>query len=89
MKQTITKSMFRNEFIRMNRVENFSYKGLGALYDYLEEMDENYDLEVIALCCEYCEETIKEALENHNLKDLEELEGVIWCDGVTVLYVQY
>ena len=33
----------------------FSYEGLRAIFDYLEELDENYDLDVIAICCDYVE----------------------------------
>lgn len=37
---------------------NFSYKGLRVLFEYLDETydeDNPYELDVIALCCEYSE----------------------------------
>lgn len=93
MKQTITKGDFRDAFVRMDRMGNFSYDGLGALYDYLEEaFEEEYDLDVIALCCDYNEDDIDEVLRSYNLKSIEELEEnttVVWKDEKRVLYVQY
>ena len=92
MKQTISKSDFRDMFVRFNRVDNFSYEGLGALYDHLEEIDEDYDLDVIGLCCEYAEDSIENVLKEYNLESLDELNDetlVVWSDDVSVLYVQY
>ena len=38
---------------------NFSYDGLGALFDYIEELEhdigEDIEFDPIALCCEYSE----------------------------------
>ena len=55
MIKTLTKSNFRDEFSNYNRNNQFTYEGLGALYDFLEEIDEKWELDVIALCCEYTE----------------------------------
>ena len=33
----VSKSEFRDEFTKMNRENQFSYKGLNALYDYIEK----------------------------------------------------
>lgn len=52
-----TASQFRDEFNRAGRGNQFSYEGLGLLFDYLEEIDPDYDLDVIALCCDYTEST--------------------------------
>jgi hypothetical protein len=56
VKQIITQSQFHDAFKRCGRGEQFSYGALNALYDYLEEVgdetDQEYDLDVIALCCE-------------------------------------
>ena len=49
---------FERAFKRYER-ENFSYDGLKALFEYLEEYEEStgeeVELDVIALCCEYTE----------------------------------
>ena len=59
MKTTVSKSDFRDAFQRMGRENNFSYDGLGALYDFIEQMDGDCgtesELDVIALCCEFNE----------------------------------
>jgi hypothetical protein len=96
MKQTINKSMFHDAFRNYDRLENFSYEGREALYDSLIECEESsgeeMELDVIALCCEYSEEKIGDALKNYNLESLEELTEqtcVIWNDGERVLFVNY
>ena len=49
---------FERAFKRCER-DNFSYDGLKALFEYLEEYEdstgEEVELDVIALCCEYAE----------------------------------
>ena len=54
MKQTISLHDFRQAFQSI-RPDSFSYEGLEALYDFLEEVDPDYDLDVIALCCDFTE----------------------------------
>ena len=55
MQQEVTKYQFHDAFKRMGRGEQFSYAGLSALYDYLDDVDPEYSLDVIALCCEFTE----------------------------------
>ena len=66
MKQTINLHTFREAFYKMGRKEQFSYEGLEILFDYIEEveqdMDEETELDVIALCCDYVESTIDELI---------------------------
>tara|TARA_R100000808_G_scaffold516_1_gene2756 strand:+ start:1751 stop:2047 length:297 start_codon:yes stop_codon:yes gene_type:complete len=58
MKQSVSMYDFERAFKRYER-ENFSYDGLKALFEYLEEFEagtgEEIELDVIALCCEYAE----------------------------------
>ena len=96
MKQTVNRNNFHDAFRNMGRGEQFSYEALNALYDYLEEMyadgEEEYELDVVALCCEYAEDSIANVLKAYSLEDLDELRDntqVIWEDGDDVLYVQY
>ena len=89
MKQTITKSMFRDAFVHMGRKENFSYDGLGVLFDYLEEIDEDHELDVIALCCDFSEDTIENVLKEYGLDSIEELQEkttVLSVDDETIVY---
>ena len=59
MKQTVNFSEFHDGFLAADRMDNFSYKGLRALFDYLEDYEEQCETEiefdVIALCCDYSE----------------------------------
>ena len=55
MQQEVTKCQFHDAFKRMGRGDQFSYAGLNALYDYLDDIDPEYSLDVIALCCEFTE----------------------------------
>jgi hypothetical protein len=59
MKQTVNKYDFTEAFRQAGRQDQFSYTGLCALFDYLEEYEEaagtELELDVIALCCDYSE----------------------------------
>ena len=67
MKQTVTKSEFTAAFHNANRGDNFSHAGLCALYGYLTELEsdigEEYELDVIALCCDFSEYSVAELRE--------------------------
>ncbi len=80
MKQSINFSQFCDAFRDMNRNNNFTYDGKRALYDYLENYEEDtgeeIELDIIALCVEYTEyENLKELQENYtDIESMEELE---------------
>jgi hypothetical protein len=53
MKQTINHaSQFRDAFRAAGRQDQFSYEALGLLFDYLEDVHPDYELDVIGLCCD-------------------------------------
>lgn len=56
---TVSLNEFRDAFHEMDRGDQFSYKGLEALFNELEEYNEStdtpFELDVIALCCDYTE----------------------------------
>ena len=68
MIQTINVSDFRDAFRACGRADQFSYEGLGALFDFLEEVVPDFDLDVVALCCEYSEETIEQIADSYGLE---------------------
>ena len=81
IKQTVTESDFRDAFASI-RPDNFTYEGLGALYEYLnklsEDLGEDLELDVIALCCAFTEYNEEEAREEFNIDpDIED-----WQDEV-------
>lgn len=59
MKKTINRYEFVDAFTRMGRKDNFSYEALNALFDYLEELEDDrgieFELDVIGLCCDWNE----------------------------------
>jgi hypothetical protein len=55
MKKTIGKWDFMEAFKSAGRGEQFSRDGLEALFEELEAQDEEMELDVIAICCDYCE----------------------------------
>ena len=73
----VTLNNFRDEFAACNRANQFSYEGLGALYELLEDCSQDMpiELDVIALCCEFTEyDKVEDALANYDRIDtLEEL----------------
>ena len=67
MKKSIGFCEFTDSF-RGERSDTFSYNGLKALYEYLEQYEEDtveeIELDTIALCCEFTEyDSIREAYE--------------------------
>lgn len=60
-------AQFRDEFAVNHRKSQFSYEALGLLFDYLEEMNPNYELDVIALCCDYSEECAEDIARNYSI----------------------
>ena len=85
MKKTVSSDAFVREFKEI-RPDNFSLNGLECLFEYIEEMendiDEEFEFDVIALCCDYTEyddiEEYNEAYSGyhggHEFDDREELE---------------
>lgn len=67
MKITVNRSRFIDEFNDSSRAGTFSNEGLNALFDYLEELDEDYELDIVALCCDYAEDTYDGIADNYGL----------------------
>lgn len=43
------------EFKEYGREGHFSESGLKAIYDYMEGLDPSWELDVVAVCCDFCE----------------------------------
>jgi len=89
MKQSINEHKFRDAFYKMGRGEQFSYAGLSALYDYLEQLGddigEEIELDVIALCCEYAEyDSLAEFREDYG-EDYETIEDIQYDTSVIMI----
>ena len=77
MKTTVSLYDFREAFRTMGRAEQFSYEGLEVLFDYLEQYEddtgEELELDVIALCCDFYEDTVEAIAANYSI-DLTECD---------------
>lgn len=77
MKTIVSLYDFREAFRTADRRENFSWEGQEILFDYLEsyedETGEEIELDAIALCCEYSEDSWEDIASNYNI-DLSECE---------------
>ena len=78
MKKTIKLYDFQREFEEMDRKDNFSYEGLEALYNWLDEvMGDDFELDVIALCCEFTEyENMRDFWKNYDEGDYPDIETI-------------
>ena len=81
MKEKIDFTTFCNRFKEYNRDDNFSYEGKRALFDYLEEFEESteeeIELDIIALCCEYSEfEDLNEFWKSYNKETYPNFETI-------------
>lgn len=96
MYQTINFSQFCDAFGE-SRQNQYSYEGKRALFDYLEEYEESTDeeieLDIIAICCDFTEyEDLEEVKKNYNnigtLEDLENHTTVIPVEGTERIIIQ-
>ena len=87
---------FRQAFQDYGRGAQFSYNALTALFEWLEELaadtDTPYELDVIALCCEFSEYSdLAEIQADYsgsdidNIDDLRDLTSVIEFDGGLII----
>lgn len=77
MKTIVSRYDFERAFHDAGRNDQFSYEGLSVLFDHLEKMEqdngEEIELDVIALCCDYYEDTVRAIADNYSI-DLSECE---------------
>lgn len=95
MKENVNFSRFENSFKMSDaRKEQFTRNGLRALFDYLEQYEdetgEEIELDVVALCCEYTEYSSMEDIKKDypEIKDLDDLRDqttVIEFDGGIII----
>ena len=70
MYQSVTEHDFREAF-RSIRPDNFSHEALGLLYEwfenYEEQTDKPFELDVIAVCCDFSEESWEAIADNYGI----------------------
>lgn len=70
---------FKDAFRSAGRMNQFSHEGLDALFNYLNEVyqNENYELDVIALCCDFSEFTTDELLKEYSHINAESVHWIL------------
>tara|TARA_R110000868_G_scaffold711_4_gene5134 strand:+ start:1070 stop:1378 length:309 start_codon:yes stop_codon:yes gene_type:complete len=87
----INQSQFIDEFRAHGRQDQFSYGALVALFQSLEEMEEQtgeeLELDVIGLCCEFAEYADLEAYnaDYNDSSDAQTMQDIE--DRTTVIYI--
>jgi hypothetical protein len=86
--QTINEHLFREAFKDKGRGDQFSYDGLGLLFDYLEQVSEDceserIELDVIGLCCDFAEGTPEEIARDYAI-DIDEVTWYLQQNSVIV-----
>lgn len=94
--KTIALYDFKRAFANYDRPNNFSYEGLEALFEWLDELSTDtetpYELDVIGLCCEFTEYSdLAEIQANYSSTDIDSIEdlrdytSVIEFDGGIII----
>ena len=98
MKQSVNFTDFTKAFHDHGRGTQFTYEGLKALFEHLEDYEddtgEEIELDVIALCCDYQEYENLEALQYEwvDIKDMADLMDttiVIMIDDTRFIIANY
>ena len=96
MIDTITEYRFTDWFMK-HRPDNFSYEGTKALFDYLEELEqdcgEQIEFDPISICCEYeeyenLEKCLKEYDDIDTIDELRDHTTVIQVKGSDAIIIQ-
>jgi hypothetical protein len=71
----------------------FSYEGLGLLFEHLNELDEDYEFDKIGICCDWTEyKSIEAAKKEYRVGvdgDLEDNTIVLKDDGGIVVVLNF
>ena len=87
---------FMQQFVDFGRADNFTRPALRELFAYYEEIEEStgeaIKLDVIAICCDWCEHSAAELMHEYSgPDDTETLEDLLerLRDDATVLTVEH
>lgn len=74
--QEINLSSFHDAFHCMGRKDDFTYEAREALFNYYDELDQDFELDVISICCDWSELTGEEIAKEYNI-EIEEVESYL------------
>ena len=91
MEQTIDFYGFRQAFIDYDRRYNFPNGGLSVLWDYLEEYEEStgeeLGLDVVALCCDFCQMSFEDVARDYQIDISERYDN--GGDNIAEIVIDY
>lgn len=76
--KTFDEYSLQKEFINMNR-DYYTLEGYRAILEYFEQCSDNTELDVIAICCDFNEESIEDIYDNYS--NLEKIADTKDSDG--------
>ena len=68
MYQTVNFSSFCDAFRAQGREDQFTYDAMRVLFDHLEDVDPDHEVDVIALCCAYAEDEEDAVRRNYSIE---------------------
>ena len=93
--KTMNKYELKNEFIAYDR-DYFSLEGYEAILEMFEDLGNDSELDVIAICCEFSEDDEEDIRNDYNIPEDEEVEdylndntSVCKLDNGNFLYQQF
>lgn len=81
----------QREFKACNR-DYFTIEGYQAMFDMIDSLGEDFELDVIALCCDYRQDDLESVLESYGLDSFEEIADntyTVMLDNGQVFYQRY
>ena len=98
MYQSINFSQFCDSFHGTSHEHNFSYEGKRALFDYLEQLEDDtetkIELDTVALCCDYTEFDSLEDIQAEypqitSLETLQDATTTIECSNGHIIILAF
>ena len=93
--KTMNKYELKNEFIAYDR-DYFSLEGYEAILEMFEDLGNDSELDVVAICCEFSEDDEEDIRNDYNIPEDEEVEDylndntlVYKLDNGNFLYQQF
>ena len=96
MKTTVYLHDFREAFRTCGRANQFSHEAQEVLFDYMESYEEDtgeeLELDVIALCCDFAEDTVADIARNYSIDlndaDPEDTDYEDQCADIVQQYLE-
>jgi hypothetical protein len=73
---------FQDAFSDMNRADNFTYEALKELYEYYDNIGEDIELDVIAICCDWSEMSEEDIRKEYDLEEDDDVDSYL-SNGTT------